>query len=239
MAIAVVTSLAAGTGINGGTTSSLNTTGSTLLVVGVISYALGTVPVVVSDSKSNTWTPLTASQIASDARAQIFYAENPSSVGSGHTFSVGYVSIYAAVFVLALSGTVTTSVFDQQAGTTATSVTSFQPGSVTPGSDNEIIVSLWGVNGTYSGLSVDSGFTSIGSVAFSSGNYYGGAMGYKIQGAAAAVNPQWSWTTSRGVAGRNATFKAASGGATGGGVLIPKGPLVAGALIQSGRLVLA
>ncbi len=73
-------------GVNGGDTTGtpIDTTGANLLIFGV-SYLDGSAPTI-SDSKSNTWTALTATLPSTSGDIRIYYAKNPT-VGAGHTFS--------------------------------------------------------------------------------------------------------------------------------------------------------
>jgi hypothetical protein len=83
------------------TTSSIDTTGATLLVVTIHHYAPNAPSL--SDNKSNTWS-LAHNQGAGNERTRIYYCFNPT-VGSGHTFSNTGTLNYASMSVLAFSGT--------------------------------------------------------------------------------------------------------------------------------------
>src|SRR5215471_5785447 len=152
MAYSLVANIGAGLGVNGGTTGSINTTGADLIVVNVVG---ADVSLSLSDSKGNTYTPLTA-QSRNSLISQLFYVQAPT-VGSGHTFTVSASSIFAAIQVTAWSGSAA-SPFDVETGATGVSITSLQTGSLTPGQDNELLVTglLFDHSNT---VSIDLGFT--------------------------------------------------------------------------------
>ncbi len=186
-------------GLDGGTTSNIDTTGATLLVVGICSF--GTDPTTISDSNSNTWNALTIFTTGGGQRVRLFYALNPI-VGSGHSFTFSATGSAAVILVSAFSGADTTSPFDSENG----SGSSPTPGAVSPSEDNELIVTI--VCDLSSAATIDSGFTVTDSVAFIPGTALQGGMAYLIQTAAASANPTWN----DGSASSIACFKAAGGG---------------------------
>lgn len=214
MSYALVASVSAAPGINGGTTGSIDTTGADLLIVVIAEFDGGT-HTAPSDSKGNTWLELTT-QADRGAQSTVFYAVNPT-VGSGHTFTYAEASTYPAISAMAFSGANTSSPFDVENGATAASGTSIQPGSVTPNEDDELLVSgVCADSGNDTGMGIDSSFLLELSDPYGGGNNMGGYAAYKIQTTAGAENPTWSWT------GGNlestaviATFKAAAAPAAG------------------------
>lgn len=213
MAYSHIASLVEGLGSGGGTSSALNTSGADIIFVGVSSYQANAQPTL-TDSKSNTWTALTASEYSGLVRTRIYYCVGPT-VGSGHTFALSGAASYSGVGVAAFSGGKQTSPFDVEAGANNAS-TSHQSGSVTPSEDNEIVIASVSTEISSGSWSPNGGFTLVGAVNFSGGAYWGLGLAYLIQTSAAAANPTWSgWSGSLAMAGTNATFKAAAGG--GGG----------------------
>jgi len=213
MAIAFVSSVAAGSSYNNNvTTGSADTSGATLLVVVVSTYGTGGT---LTDSNSNTWNALTRRGSAGDAGCQIYYAVNPT-VGSGHTFTYSSTAKYPSVAAMAFSGADTSSPFDVQNGANNTTMTTLATGSVTPSEDNELIIAGYG---GYSGAvsSIDSGMTIANSVAYSA-NHLAAGSAYKIQTTATAINATWTIGSASINAAAIATFKAAAGG---GGPVIP------------------
>jgi len=197
MPIALVSSV---TRAGAGTSASIDTTGATLLVVVTSTGNFS------GDSKGNTYTKLTARTGTFGSETSIWYAENPT-VGSGHTFTVtGVTGLVAAAF----SGAEVSSVFDQENGTASGSPA--QPGSITPGDDNELIITGLG-GGSVGDGSADSGFSLVADVGTTGGVNFSAGMAYKVQTTAAAVNPTWTWSEVYGSAGLViASFKAAAGG---------------------------
>lgn len=189
------------------TTDSIDTTGADLLVA-VVSYYGNTTDPVLSDSKGNTWTGLTAREQSGVTFSNRIYYCKPTSVGSGHTFTAGPGGTsYPTISVSAFSGTKTSSVFDQESGAaTAGNVTSFQPGSITPSEDGCLLVTGVSTDGT--SHSINSSFNATATDKLT-GNHLGGGIAYKIQTTAAAENPMWSWTGSSSKAAAMASFKPA------------------------------
>lgn len=212
MAIALVANVKATPGANGGTTSSIDTTGATLLVV-LISEYLGAVGFSLSDSKGNSWTGLTQKTASSVAQCRIYYTI-PTSVGSGHTFTYSGAGGYPVIMVMAFSGTKATAAFDVENGATTSSGTTLQPGSVTPSENNEVVVTVVSENNG-STPTIDSGYTATDTAAAVGGTCTQGGAAYIVQTSAAATNPTWTIGASSDIAAAIATFK--SDGAGGGG----------------------
>ncbi len=176
-----------------GTSAAIDTTGATLLVV-VAGYlasgASSTNFPTVSDSKSNTWNLINL-RSNNTAAVAIFYAFG-TSVGSGHTFTCtgGLPSFCVAAF----SGSHTSFVHGISTGAGGT-VTSLQPGSITPALNNCLLIAGMAYRDNTT-ISVNGGFTITNQEIFQSGTAVGSALAYLIQTSAAAANPQFSWTNS-------------------------------------------
>jgi len=213
MAISLVAT-ASGTSVFGNavSTTAIDTTGATLLVISVSWYSGTTTALTISDSRGNTYTPLTLRN-AGNAAHRFYYCANPTSVGSSHGATASATGIYAVVTLSAYAGTAPTASFDVENGATATSGTSLATGSVTPAANGALIVSGWaGMNNT-SNPTVGSGLTKTTSQNPSAGTCIAGAMAYLIQTTAAAINPTWSWTGTDHVAESVAVFKATAAAA--------------------------
>lgn len=189
-----------------GTTSAINTTGSNLIVVGIsYSNSLGTPTL--SDSKSNTWTPLTVhiESNVSGAAHIFYYCSNPS-VGSGHTFSLSGATAYASICVAAFGNAKASSPFDVQNGGVQEGGTTVQVGNVTPSENGELLIS--GIILYDPGIpTIDSGFTIIDTQQHSGGVNFGSSIAYLIQTSAGSLNPTWTLPASDTSAGSIATFK--------------------------------
>lgn len=213
MTIALVTQAKAG-GLNGATTSSVDTTGATLLVMAV---AYNTGSITVSDSKSNTWTALTA-QSNGSMYVRLYYAANPT-VGAGHTFTVSGSGLAPGFVASAWSGVVTSSPFDQQVGSgpVGTYTVSAPGADITPTENNEVIISCVSHAAAVTSYSAASGSTLVDYQAYSSGTNYGCGMVYRVQTTAATLSNSTAvsqWTTAVPLAQASASFKAAASGAT-------------------------
>ncbi len=192
------------------TTSGINTSGANLLVVLASVFTSGTPTVTDSvGGNSNSWTSRTLYTNAAGVSLQLFYC-TPTHVGSGHTFTVTATGAFPAIGVQAWSGAAASSPYDTENGHSETGVAnSIQPGSVTPGQDDELLVSGLGVNSN-DALTPDSGFTVSDQIP-KGGAGVGGAMAYLVETTATAKNPTWSFVgTAQALTSNTATFKAAS-----------------------------
>lgn len=209
MAFSKIASVGASSSNSGAsvTTAAIDTSGANLLVAHVADYQSATTGVL-TDSKGNTWTGLTP-VIPGSARSTLYYCLTPS-VGSGHTFAVTKVGAdcYPSVQVIAFSGALA---YDQEANAAGVAVSTKQPGSLTPPSEGALFVTgiSWETSTT---MSIDLGFTKEVDNNYSAGNAFGGAIAYFIQGAAAGLNPAWSWSGALDVGVNMATFTATVGG---------------------------
>ena len=204
MTIALVANTGAGSGDgNSVTTSGIDTTGATLIVLAVNAFADPAGSGTLSDSKGNTWTGLTTYNSFSALFIRLYYCASPT-VGSGHTFTWASTGQNPGICVQAYSGAATSSPLDQQSGASGDN----QPGSVTPSENNEVLVTALTIFGSVS--SVDSGFTISDSFV---GTAFATDMGiaYKIQTTAGAENVTWNGGAGESTSACNiATFKAAA-----------------------------
>jgi hypothetical protein len=216
MAIALVTKVEAA-GASNVTSGAIDTTGANLLVMVVSSYSGGPAPTV-SDSKSNSWTGLTAKS-SGFGYSRIFYSV-PSSVGTSHTFTVSGAGVYTWFSAMSFSGAHATTPYDAENGATTGGAESLATGSVTPSEDNCLVVAALGSGGTgtYT-FSIDGSFSVQDQASYVGGNNMPGASATLIQTTAAAANPSWSWTGSVAAAATIASFKSAAGG--GGATAVP------------------
>lgn len=210
--IALVSNIGAqGNGNVSVTTGTINTTGADLLIA-FTSSSNGNFPtVVITDSKGNTWNPLSVSIAGSNGnRGQLFWS-SPSSVGSGHTFTADTATgdKFFGLCVQAFSGA-HASPYASEVGTALSSATSGQPGSITPPEDNCVIVA--GIGTLDNSPSINSGFTITDDAPSRSGQNYGAALAYKVQTTAGAENPTWSWSIASESALRSAVFKSSTTG---------------------------
>src|SRR5262245_40596548 len=140
----VANTIAASSDALGVTTSAINTTGADLIVVVVgLSNSAGTYTAALSDSASNTWSVAVPETDGSGAgpnsgAIKMVYVRAPTT-SSTHTFSWiwsgGPSADAPAIAVIAVSGSAP-SPLDQ----TNSQSGSFQTGSVTPTTDNQLLV---------------------------------------------------------------------------------------------------
>lgn len=193
---------------NSVTTSAIDTTGSNFLAIWVAYDDFGSAPVI-TDSKSNTWTPLTAIGTSTPV-GRFYYCENPNpvtGVGTGHTFTATGSFNFPTLCVGAWSGVRTSSSFDAQNGLGQNAVTSIQPGSITPSLNGELVLIGLGLNSA-DAASDPSGYSRASGTAGDGANHVGGFMDYKIQPTAGPENPTWTWTNSTTAVTSIACFKA-------------------------------
>lgn len=187
----VVSSTNKGFGMTGGTTTAINTTGAKLITV-VVEYFSGSGggPATLTDSQSNTWTCLPV-QALTQAGEELCYVISPSTSAS-HTFTNSGANNYSAMEVAAWTeaGTPT---FDKSSGATST-VTTVQPGSVTPANANSLLVTSFATGYVGGAQSVNSPFTTLTQQPNVFGNNLGGGQGWFQETPTTAQNPTWTTT---------------------------------------------
>lgn len=184
-------------GPTGNTSPGVDTTGATLLIATTSCWVFTSL----TDSKGNTWTPLTL-QSGALPNVRIYYCPTPV-VGASHTFTLS--ATYSTAQITAWSGSLATTPFDVEnsGGAAAASVAT---GSVTPSVDNSLIVTAFGDN-LGAAASINSSFTISDQEPWSNAVNFGGACAYLIQTTATAVNPTWTSVGANWSAATIATFK--------------------------------
>jgi len=203
-AASLISHTAAGsTGANTVTTSAIDTTGATLIVIEVAADVGAGCTSTLSDSKSNSYTRLhTQGGISFPNNGGLYYVVSPT-VGSGHTFTYGCASGGSApsIAVVAFSGATTFDTQNWGHGST-TSTTTVQPGSVTASVSNELAIT--GYAATSSVSSIDSSFTITDSVGFLGGNHYAVAIAWRT--VTGSINPTWTAGSNCDLGASIATF---------------------------------
>lgn len=211
MTYALITHVgASSTDTNTVTTGAINTTGADFIAVVLAYYTVNPISGI-SDSKSNSFSPLTVQSTTASAAGRIFYIHNPA-VGSGHTFSAGTTADYPSIEAAAFSGSLA-SPFDVENGANTNLATSLATGSITPGSANELVIAGISFDGNFSGSNptIGGGFTITDATGAGSLNAFGGGLAYLIQTTATAANPTWTGAGAGGTAAAViASFKAAA-----------------------------
>lgn len=176
--VLVASASAGGTGA-GDTAGPIDTRGADLIVIVRPDYTGATM----SDTKGNIYA--IAEHADDTPGAYIYYKQNPLT-DAAHSFSED--GAFAGLAVYALSGSVASPV-DQISVAQGTG-TSGQPGSVTPGFDNELVVTVVASNNS-ADPTLSAGFTNL--VAYSdNGTRFQFGAAIQIQTSATAVNPTWS-----------------------------------------------
>lgn len=190
---------------NTATTDPIDTTGADFIVL-VAASVVG-VASVISDSKGNTWTALTAHDNGSNSRGTIHYCNNPT-VGTGHTFTNTCTAGAPAIAVAAYSGADLVTPFDQENGNANTSGTTIATGSITPTVGNELIIV--GLTGAWTGTAAVNVGTILNQAAFPGSNAYGIALAHQIQTVATPRDATWSGLSSSEKEALIASFKTAA-----------------------------
>lgn len=188
------------------TTSAIDTTGATLIVIVYAYSSTGAFPIWtnLSDSKSNTWhydTRETGS-VPSDGGGKgnrtglgIGYCINPT-VGAGHTFTTNDLNFPAIHVEVWKHGGVIS--FDQQSsGLDTVSHTTWKPSFMaltdvlTPSSNGALVIEGFKINTTaiVGAISVNSGWTVAGSTGA-----WNMTTGYRVQTTATGDDPTYSWS---------------------------------------------
>lgn len=191
----VVHTTAASTNGTSVTTSAIDTTTShsLFLIVTQNTPESGTL----TDSKSNTWVPLTAQSPFSAGSLRIYYCVNSPTVGSGHTFTwTAGGSQLPSIAVAAFTDIVS---FESESGNIGGSTDSVQPGSLTPSLDNSILITGEIDVAVGSSATVDQGFTISDSTNVVAATSYATRLAYLIETTATAKNPTWQTSPSQPV----------------------------------------
>ncbi len=199
------------------TTAGVDTSGGNLVVV-VVGYSVaGGIPAI-SDNKSGSYTQIGTGKDNGTNGVVLFYAKNVA-CGANHQFTVTGGS-FCAVCVEVFSGTDATSPKDQSNESAGSGGTTHQPGSITPTTNGQVLVTGLANGVGTENLTVDNSFITVNNNQFSGGVHYGVSASYTIQSTAAAINPTWTSDASSTDAAAISSFKAAAVASTGGGMLL-------------------
>jgi hypothetical protein len=200
------------------TSSTLNTTGASLLVAVVHAQATAAPTPSITDNQSNTYTLATQTTYTDGVWMSLYYSSNPiTALSHTATFSDSSSNTYwPAISFSAYSNVLTSSspldhtnnnlVFNNSG------VLDIQPGAITPGVSGELIIAARNDYQGSAGFSVDSSFSVLDSDA--NGLLY---VAYLANSGTSAVNPKLSVTTSHEaeVGAVIASFKKAPSSITG------------------------
>ncbi len=200
------------------TTSAIDTTGATLFVAGLSNIVNFIQASSITDSAGNTWTLGTLFTGSSSRYAAMAYVVNPTTSGT-HTFS--FLAVNGAFFpfigVAAFTNTPAGAFIAEAAGAEATSGTTVQAGSVSPGANANNLIVAFASGDEYAPISINGGFTTTDTVGKVAGTTAGGGLAYLIQTSATSQNPTWTFgSTDVTVMAGAMAFKENGGGGGGG-----------------------
>ncbi len=170
------------------TSSAIDTTGATLLVLIVVDVDGGAT---VSDSYGNTWTALTPYVTPTvQGAVRIHYAADPI-VGAGHTFSAN--GGVPAIAVQAHSGVITSSPFDGENGAAQGNgvATTIATGTVTPTLDGALFITGY-QSVSFAFGDVDDPFIPVDQIQIVGGQHYTVGSAYYEQDVQAALGATWA-----------------------------------------------
>jgi hypothetical protein len=182
MAITLVASVS---GIRGSATAAINTTGATLLVASTAN-AFGNATI--TDSKSNTWIPLTAHNGDGTGSHRFFYCLTPI-VGTGHTFTPAGSYASCIVYAFAAVG----SYHSQNGNQSPPSTSPMTAGTVTPPTDGALIVTGLSANDGATDSVTPAGFAQT-TIPNGPGANIQNSAAWLVQTTAASITPTWAWT---------------------------------------------
>lgn len=198
---------------NSVTSDAVDSSGCEFLIVSVSWYPAVTANPTFSDSKGNSWTALTSVGGGTGVAHRHWVCYAPTSVGTGHTFTLSGTDTYAGLQAMGFAGAAVSPVngANTNSGTTVSTLTT---GSVTPSVNECLLVASVGHGDNASGArSINSSFTIGATNNFSGGNGYGGSIAYLIQTTSAAANPTWDITgAATEVRAALSAFELSSGG---------------------------
>jgi hypothetical protein len=204
-----VASVSAGSSGGGNVTTGnidLSSCTNCLIVCGVADLD-GSGTTAITDSQTpNVYTKLTISARTAAERATIFYKENANVDNSVNFSTTTGAGSYPALACAGYKDAAISSAFDQQAGGTTASADPWAGwGTVTPTTDNQVVV---GAVASQDATVVSiTGYNVRQTVLFAGGDHYGIRFFDVIQTTAAEANPSVDWDTTESSAGRTATFK--------------------------------
>jgi len=175
------------------TSTGVDTTGSTIILVSVCSF--GGTTTTISDSQGNTWTALPTQTGGSSTQLQMWYCISPTTNAS-HTFTyAGNSGCFPAMEVVGWSGVDTLFPFDffkTDAGTSSS--TTHTAGALAPGIDNSLLISVMAFNNA-NFTSIDSSFSTYDPHNHDASTV-GIVFGYQIQTTATSRTPTFTVNTS-------------------------------------------
>lgn len=208
MAYGLISNRIEGSGDSNGFTTGtgIDTSGANLLAVWIALGGTGTYTGTVTDSKSNTWTQATPVASGLADRCGCWWYSKPTTVGSGHTFTVGGSSTFPTIAASAWSGAASSPV-DQEVSAGLVFGNSLAAGPLTPSEDNELV--LFGLQYDDNTLASISGGSLVVLQSINDGSFghSSASVAYEIQAALSATTGTFSWTGGSRAAAAGISFK--------------------------------
>jgi hypothetical protein len=174
------------------TSGTVNMAGTNFFIANVATLT-GPGSITITDSLNSGYAVLAS--VSGSPSTFMVYKENASS-SSSMTFTATASSQYFGVCVDGFSGVITSGSFESGTNhTTLSSITTAHPGSVTPGSGHQLIVtgcSQGGLGASPASYTIDSGFSTPVTQPWNSGVSYPSTISYLIQPSGTTVSPQWT-----------------------------------------------
>lgn len=203
-------------GQHGGTSSNFDSTGADTLFLTVAHETGAVTP---TDSNSNTWTLIETKDNGFGRFNSLYRSATPATVGSGHNVTAALTNGVIGVAITGFTGGATSSIDDAENSNGGIFSATIQPGSLTPGAANALIITGVSCSDTSTDPSViNSGFTIAAHNASDAGALgMGVGIAYLLPGSTSAVNPTWTLTQScTHQIATIASFHPAAGGGGGG-----------------------
>lgn len=201
-----VASTGQGLGVNGGTSTAINTTGANFISVCVTRAA--SVTTTLSDSPGNTFTLLRSDVASGQSASDLYYVYNPTTSAT-HTFTTSGTGSKSGVIVQAF-GNMASNPLDQQNGANSTgNNTTFGPGAITPTTNDEVITPcIANIIAPTTAVFALPGYLNIVDYGYSGSTRVAGAGAYQLQGGLFSTKPVFTWngTTSSSQAASVASF---------------------------------
>jgi hypothetical protein len=179
-------------GGDGSTTAPINPSGATLLIAHVAYLWDNLTSPSILDSNLNTWLVVNDVQNGLlNLSSKLFYAAN-AIVSPGQTFTVNGPGLRPLLEIAAFGGVATANVLDRRnTNGSADTVTTAQPGAITPLIYNELVISAIASDGSQP-LKIDSGYSIIDQAPASGLTNMQGGLAFLVQGKAGSTNPTWT-----------------------------------------------
>jgi len=189
----------------------INSTGANFLIASIRYYGSSSGFGNGLTSSANVWTLVGTTMDRGGQKMDTYVCDAPAYVGPDT--SVQGSLTYFTCTIAAFSRPTGTLTVGTPASATAASVSSLASGSLTPAANDALLVSWVSFNNDVGEATRPSGWQVGSSIASVTADGYGGAMSWRNQTTAAAVNPSWSVPTATDMLVRAVAFTVGAAGA--------------------------